>query len=217
LAQENAGCPQIKVVSPDGKYVSGQDMPFSISLSEEAKNLKLEYAWEISNGGISQGQGTPAITIDTAGLSGTPVIVKVEIKGLPAKCANTFSGRSYVEEIPRHPPPLNDCEIPESPKPLNERLNELALELSKNKDSKAFVEIFFKNISERRKTNKIFTHLTKNHRIADERIKFGIHKKTYCSKVNVFIVPKGAKLPECENCEIIKGEDLRIKKSSQRK
>lgn len=216
LAQENATCPQIKVISPDGKFMPGDEMPFSVSLGVEAKNLKLEYVWEISNGEIIKGQGTTVIIISTAGLAGTPVVAIVEIKGLPQNCANRFSGRSFVnEKMPLPPPtPRNECELPEPTEPLNERLDRLAIPLLEDKDSKAFIKILFKNKNERKNLNRIYDYLTKNRKIAEDRIEFGIYKKTYCSKIILFIVPKGAEPPECENCEIIKGEDFRAKKSN---
>jgi hypothetical protein len=216
FAQKNATCPQIKVISPDGKFMPGDEMPFSVSLGEEAKNLNLEYVWEISNGEIIKGQGTTAIIISTAGLAGTPVVTTVEIKGLPQNCANKFSGRSFVnEKLPFPPPPVHECEIPESDEPLDERLDKLAIQLLADKDSKAFIKILFKNKNERKNLNRIYDYLTKNRKIAEDRIEFGIYKKTYCSKIILFIVPKGAGLPECENCEIIKGVVFRAKKSSQ--
>jgi hypothetical protein len=49
------------------------------------------YNWSVSAGTISGGQGTPSITIDTAGLGGQTVTATVEIGGLPPECDRTRS------------------------------------------------------------------------------------------------------------------------------
>ncbi len=54
------------------------------------------YKWTISGGKIIEGQGTPAIKIDTTGMAGTTITVEVEILGLCPECLNKVSANVKV-------------------------------------------------------------------------------------------------------------------------
>lgn len=102
LAQENAAvCPTVKFVLPSEFTSIGEKMPFAISLSEEAKNHKLQYKWIVSEGKIVEGQGTTSIKVDTSNVKLTELQPKeiigiVQIKGLNDICENIFFEKAAV-------------------------------------------------------------------------------------------------------------------------
>jgi PKD-like domain len=92
---ENSLCPKIEVVG-GGVVNTGDSMTFTVNVSDETKNLILEYEWKVSSGTIANGQGTPSITVNTTGLSGQNIEAAVKVKGLSANCANTASEKGEV-------------------------------------------------------------------------------------------------------------------------
>lgn len=96
---EKMPCPTIKVVG-GGVVKPGESMSFSVKVDDDAKDLKLEYEWTVSQGTISGGQGTASITVDTTELSAQNVTAEVKIKGLSENCANNSSETGSVDQEP---------------------------------------------------------------------------------------------------------------------
>lgn len=96
FAQNNSPCPKVEFILPNSAIYPGDKMPFSISLSDEAKNLNLEYKWTVSAGAIIEGQGTSSIKVATTGLEAILIKATVEIKSFPNGCLNTFSENGVV-------------------------------------------------------------------------------------------------------------------------
>jgi hypothetical protein len=95
---ENSACPKISVVGPTSIIPSHalEPMFFTVSIEGKPENLKIEYAWIVSAGKILEGQGSKTIKVDVTGLVNQNVEARVEIKGLPEKCANTASETGVV-------------------------------------------------------------------------------------------------------------------------
>jgi hypothetical protein len=91
FTQTNKPCPTIGVVGPSGTIQPGDPVTFSVSLSNEAENLKLEYKWRVSKGEIIEGQGTASIKIASARVSQQAITATIEITGLPENCPNVSS------------------------------------------------------------------------------------------------------------------------------
>lgn len=87
---QTALCPTLHV-NGGGVVRPGEPMIFTVNVAGLTDASTLKYEWEISNGTISSGQGTAAITVDTTGLSDTNVTAEVKIKGLYNNCPNTAS------------------------------------------------------------------------------------------------------------------------------
>jgi hypothetical protein len=97
---ENLACPKIEVVG-GGIVNPGDSMEFSAKLSDEAKNLNLEYEWTVSAGTIANGQRTLSIVVDTTGFDGQNIEAKIRVKGLTESCANTASEvGSVMQKLP---------------------------------------------------------------------------------------------------------------------
>ena len=76
-------CPTLSVDGPSGVTNPGSPMSFTANVSGGAD---VTYNWTVSEGTISSGQGTSAITVDTTGLAGRTVTATVNIGGLDPNC-----------------------------------------------------------------------------------------------------------------------------------
>ena len=92
-------CPAVSVSCPSS-VDPGSAITFSSSLTSSAN---VTYNWSVSAGTISSGQGTSAITVDTAGLGGQTVTATVEVGGLDPSCARTASCSTQVTAPPAGP------------------------------------------------------------------------------------------------------------------
>ena len=205
---ESANCPSVKIDAPAFAVKFNETATFTIWISDAEKS-DYKYLWSVDGGEIVEGQGTPTMTVKVG--EGAFVRATVEIKGLPDGCKNTFSetGGSYSNydwfPINRYGKiSFKDESI---------RLDNLAIELAIASDQTAFLLIEIKEDEDFSKVKKrlkmIVKHLMKRG-VKKERVTFGIQKSDE-NETEIYRVPKGANLPYCENCEIIKAKDLGVK------
>lgn len=94
------------------------------------------------------------------------------------------------------------------------RLDSLAVELYRNKDFNAVIFLDFDkkifNKSAKNRLRKIFSHLFEKRKIEKRRVTFVIAEKTDEHTIFWLISPS-VKLPECDNCQIVKAEDFEQK------
>ena len=62
---------------------------FNAKITGTIHTTKPEFKWTVSAGEITSGQGTDAITVDTAGLGGQEIIATVEISGCKGSASRT--------------------------------------------------------------------------------------------------------------------------------
>jgi hypothetical protein len=83
-------CPSVSVTCPES-VKEGDSVTFTADLNGGTPGITPTYTWTISAGRITSGQGTPSITVDTAGLAGQTVRATLDIGGFgmpcPASCA----------------------------------------------------------------------------------------------------------------------------------
>lgn len=208
---ENSSCPTIEVIGPDSAIHSGEIMFFSALLNGKTSNYKVEYEWSVDQGTIINGQGSSVIQVSTEGLRETVIDATVVIRGLPAQCSNKASDKGVVigavigEPYDRYGKiPLHD-ELP--------RIDNLLIEMKLNPDYEGFILI---NAEKPERIPQIKKHIQrlvrhiKMRKTAIERITFAIEIAGYDSTF-LILVPQGASIPECENCEIIRGEEVILK------
>ena len=84
-------CPTIALTGPSETVPLGGPATVSVSVHGGDPNLKLTFAWSVSAGTITTGQGTTAITIDTVGLpiQMQPLTVTLSVGGLEPTCINS--------------------------------------------------------------------------------------------------------------------------------
>ena len=130
-------CPSVSISCPDS-VLPDQPITFRANVSG-ASALDAVYNWTVSGGRIIDGQGTRAITVDTAGLAGQAVTATLNVRaaGLdcPASCAVQM------------PLPKLDCrrfdEFPNLPRNEEKaRLDNFAIDLQNTPGSTAYVVVY---------------------------------------------------------------------------
>jgi hypothetical protein len=81
-------CPNVTVSCPEAGSENAP-VTFTANVSGGTPNIRPGYNWSVSAGQILTGQGTPSITVDTAGLSGQTVRASVDITGFGTPCPAT--------------------------------------------------------------------------------------------------------------------------------
>lgn len=96
-----AQCPTLSVTGPDSEVTAGDGITFSANVvsGETKANVTnaLTFNWSISAGVITSGQGTSAITVDTADIAGQSVTATLELGGLPPACSRSASATGWVK------------------------------------------------------------------------------------------------------------------------
>ncbi|HWS54655.1 MAG TPA: hypothetical protein VN228_11025 [Pyrinomonadaceae bacterium] len=78
-------CPNVSIYCPDVTQ-TGAPITFTASVSGGTAGVTPVYNWRVSEGTILSGQGTPSITVDTAGLGGRQITATVEVEGYNLEC-----------------------------------------------------------------------------------------------------------------------------------
>jgi hypothetical protein len=81
-------CPNVSIYCPDVQQ-AGTPVTFTASVSGGTAGVTPVYNWKVSAGQILSGQGSPTITVDTAGLAGQPITATVEVEGYNLDCRAT--------------------------------------------------------------------------------------------------------------------------------
>lgn len=207
---EKFPCPTIQITGPSEITNPGATMTFSVNVKNEKVTSKLKYVWTISLGLIIEGQNTSIIKVATTSeMAGANVMAKVEIQGLPIGCANEFSEVAGINNPPTICPNDDYGKISWS----NEagRLDSLFTELTNTPETVAFINIF-RGANEtiensKKRIEKIVKHANLRE-FPKRRLVFAIDKDNSEWQRTVIFIYFENKLPECENCEIIKGEDV---------
>lgn len=95
-------CPTVSVSCTDAVDV-GSPITYTASVTGGPANMAATYNWSVSAGTITSGQGTPTITVDTAGLGGQSVTATLSLGGADPACSTTASCTTSVRPPPPQP------------------------------------------------------------------------------------------------------------------
>lgn len=201
-------CPLVTVIEQNSVVQSGEIISFSVLIQGEGKN-NLKYNWAIDKGVIIEGQGTLIVHISTEGLDSETLTATFEIEGLSNSCQSKFQVVGIVA-------PTIGCGLPAdeygrlSFEDELLRIDSFLIELQNNSGDQGFIWIKTdenETIADVKKhIQKLVEHI-KFRKVPIEKFIFGIEKSD-SRMTRLMRLSKTQKLPECENCEIIKGSDL---------
>lgn len=127
-------CPNVTINCPDVQQ-AGTPVTFTASVSGGTPGATPVYNWIISAGKIISGQGTPTITVDTAGLAGQPISATVEVAGYSLECR-----ASCQASVPVQPNPTKFDEIGEvSRDDEKARFDTYAIELQNSPGAQGYI------------------------------------------------------------------------------
>lgn len=198
-------CPyDIRLSGPD-RVVEGDLITFASTNAVTQGAIPVNYAWTVSGGNITSGQGTPAITVDTTGMGGKTVNADLDVNDgvYDATCRQKISVPTIVENKPLPPGAKRFDEFPSrSFDDDKARLDAFAIELQNNPDSQGYIIMYQgtdKNSVKKRKitvlSKRTLDYLVKARGIDPRRIviaNWGTKPETY---YDLWIVPPGAQPP----------------------
>lgn len=215
FAQANKNsCPKISLTNT----IPIWEVPvtFTAEIDKEIDKYNVEYQWKVEDGKIIEGQGTKILKVlyyEKYSEVNTPV--RLEIKGLPENCENTFSTRFYMKIVRSKPVKFwRTIFLDEYEKVTigdeKARLDNFFITLQEDKTAEGFIRL---------QTN-TRANLYKRLKQIDEHLSFRGFNKTRISfavvknekeETQFWAVPRRKKLPNCENCIIVKAEEPKQK------
>jgi hypothetical protein len=127
-------CPNVSIYCPDVVQL-GSPITFTASVSGGTPGVTPVYNWKISDGTILSGQGTPTITVDTAGLAGRPITATVEVAGYNLDCR--ASCQASIPVLPKGTKTDEFGEIARDDEKA--RLDNFAIELQNNPGAQGYI------------------------------------------------------------------------------
>lgn len=193
---ERPSCPAISLKGPNRTSRPGEKIPFKVVVGKEFDSTNLKYLWSVSNGEITQGQGTTSISVENTKDSYT---VTVEVTGLPGDCISTASESAFYDLSPQPVIIADYWKIKFSEE--KEKLDTFSKALQADPYSmghfrKVFPRSFTKSAAYRNLLQ-ILNHL-KSLGVDEARLTFGLAfgKKEF---TQIFIVPAGSAQPKFED------------------
>ncbi|HEV7893551.1 MAG TPA: hypothetical protein VGP08_23255 [Pyrinomonadaceae bacterium] len=127
-------CPNVTINCPDVQQ-AGTPVTFTASVSGGTPGVTPVYNWVVSAGQVISGQGTPTITVDTAGLAGQPITATVEVAGYSLDCRATCQA-----SVPVLPNPTKFDEIGEVARDDEKaRFDVFAIELQNSPGAQGYI------------------------------------------------------------------------------
>lgn len=187
-------CPTLSVSGPSSAIRTGDAATFTATVSGGSQT-NVTYNWTVSGGSITSGQGTPSITVDTAGLTGQEITATVEIGGdVCAECIKTASSSATIEV----PPPSTPNKVDEFGALQNDdikaRLDQYSIQLQNDPASTGTVINYGTPAQVRRREALMRTYLTRNRGVDASRLNF-VNGGTGDIKTELWVVPAGAPQP----------------------
>lgn len=136
-------CPSVKIKEPEFVARAGEAIEFSAEIT--GWKDPIEYNWTVSAGVISEGQGTPAIKVDTRGVpGGTTIAATLRVVGnwCPACDNTTVTATAAIAEEPK--PVLSDKFVRGNCEELLARMDAYFIELQNNPSATGYVIIYGK-------------------------------------------------------------------------
>lgn len=187
-------CPTISVSGPTDAVDTGTPMTFTANVSGGSQT-SVTYNWTVSAGSITSGQGTPSITVDTAGLAGQTVTATVDIGGdLCADCTRSQSTSGIVREIVQPKPNKIDDFGALQNDDIKARADNLAIALQNDPSATGTIINYGTPAQVRKRETLMRTYLTRNRGVDASRLNF-VNGGAGDIRTELWVVPAGAAQP----------------------
>jgi len=187
-------CPNVAIYCPDVVEV-GRPITFTASLSGGTAGVTPVYNWRVSAGRITSGQGTPTVTVDTAGLGGQPITATVEVEGYNMECRATCQS-----QVPAPPEPRKSDEFGEIARDDEKaRLDNFAIELQNSPGAQGYIIGYggrrARSADGRARAERARDYLTRTRGIDSSRVVIVDGGQRESGSTALWIVPPGAAPP----------------------
>lgn len=187
-------CPNVTVSCPDGA-TENAPTTFTATLSGGSPGITPSYDWTVSAGRIISGQGTPSITVDTAGLAGQTIRANLEVGGYGVSCPASCATSIPIMNKPRKFDEYYDIARNDE----KARLDNYAIQLQNEPGSQAYIIVY---PSRRARPNdaqtraqRIIDYLVNSRGIDSHRIVTTIGQPREDWLFELWVVPEGTQPP----------------------
>src|SRR2546423_1409156 len=187
-------CPTVTVSCPDSATETAP-VTFSANVSGGSSSVTPIYTWTINNGHIASGQGTPTITVDTAGLAGQTIRATLDVGGYGMPCPASCTVSIPIEVKPHKFDEYYDIARNDE----KARLDNFAIQLQGEPGSQGYIIVY---PSQKAKANeaqdratRISDYLTNTRGIDASRFTVTMGKARESWLFELWIVPQGAQPP----------------------
>ena len=196
-ADNPAICPTISIDGPARLVNPGETATYAVQIDSKGLQLNPQYLWSVSPGQILNGQGTTSVDVQQ---TREALTVTVEIKGLPDSCPNTASATEIIDPAPQA------VKIDEMIGPVSgidkSRLDKITKTMRENPNAQLVIFLAYKGkagFDERSNRRQELAHYLNLHTDEDQRITYVFIDGREI--VQFWLVPPGAEMPKCKECE----------------
>jgi hypothetical protein len=189
-------CPSIVISCPDTVRL-GEAITFRATVTNLALAITPTYQWTVSAGTITSGQGTPSITVDTAGLTGQAVIARLSVLGFNLDCSAQCTTQIPFIVEPRKFDEFGDIARDDE----KARLDNFAIQLQQEPEAQGYIFVFtgtgrrIRPDYAQRRTARIRDYLMNSRGLDSRRITILEGPPRTEPTVELWIVPPGATPP----------------------
>ena len=189
-----AVCPNVAISCPDSATESAP-VTFTATISGGPANITPTYNWTISAGHIISGQGTPTITVDTAGMAGQTIRADLDIGGYGMRCPASCMVSIPIANKPRKFDEYYDIARNDE----KARLDNYAIQLQSEPGSQGYIIVYpsrrARQSEAQARATRISDYLVNSRGIDANRftITMGAAREDWL--VELWIVPAGATPP----------------------
>jgi hypothetical protein len=193
-AQFNPDCPSISLQLPDD-FRPGAAVEY-VAIVKGGEKYRLQFEWLVRRDVIESGQGTAKIKVRLGPKWESEFFAGVKITGLPAGCTDTASESIVIDR----PQPR---EIERLTRPLDETSRETFVSVGKEVTERPNAQLYVFLPGDPKIRDEIAKRIYEA--IPDknddrQRITF-VEKTANSSTIDIWLVPPGAMMPECEECK----------------
>ncbi len=187
-------CPTVSVSCPDSA-TENAPVTFTANVSGGSTNVTPTYTWTITAGRITSGQGTPTITVDTAGLAGQTIRATLDVGGYGMPCPASCTVSIPIEVKPKKFDEYYDIARNDE----KARLDNFAIQLQSEPGSQGYIIIYpsskAKSNEAQDRATRISDYLINTRGIDASRFSINMGKAREGWLFELWVVPQGAQPP----------------------
>ena len=194
--------------SLDGpERISEGDLVTFAAINSGTAPIPIRYAWKVSNGRVTNGLGTPTITVDSTGIGGKTILAELDVNDdvYDSKCRQVISVPTEVSTIPIPVPPKPfRCDEFEAKAPDDDkaRFDNCVIQAQNTPDAQIYIIIYpgTDRLSTTRNTydrlsKRALDYMVKTRGFDPRRISIVRGSTRVKTTYDVWIVPPGATPP----------------------
>jgi len=197
-------CPYRFHLEGPEKVMEGDLITFA-AINAGTAPIPIIYNWKVENGKITSGQGTPTITVDTAGMGNSTVNAELDVNDsvYDDKCRQLITVPTEVGKLPPAPTPYRCDEFEPGNRDQDKaRLDNCVIQVQNTPDAQMYVIIY--PGSDKRSTAKAnydrtakwyLDYMVKTRGMDPSRVRLARGSDSAKTRVAIWIIPPGATPP----------------------